>query len=60
MTFFKHFAGLSHIRDIRVRVTVAPALPTSRRQSPAGLSAAAHQAVKMACLESSPIRLISI
>jgi 1-acyl-sn-glycerol-3-phosphate acyltransferase len=54
MTFFKHFAGLSRIRDIRVRVTVAPALPASHRQSPADLSALAHQAVKKACLGQSP------
>lgn len=59
MTFFNHFANLSHIRDIQVRVTVHPALPVSRRKSPAALSAEAHQAVKNSYPGRSPGRFSS-
>jgi len=59
MTFFKHFANLSHIRHIQVRVTLSPILPVSIRDTPADLSARTHKIVKTAYLRSARPDLLS-
>ncbi len=52
MTFFDHFAGLSQIHHIRVRVTLFPPLSVTLGYKTAALSEKAHKIVKATYLRS--------